>query len=393
MTDPSTHSTEELVQTYMTGAMSRRVFIKRLLALGFSVSAVGAILAACNAAVSSLAPSAAASAAASAAPVASPSPSAAAVAGPVTFVSFGGSYQEAETNAWLKSFATDTGIQVLQDSPSDYSKIKAMVEAGQVTWDVVDVEGEFGLAKDAAILEPIDYSIVQKGGVETGASTYRVEFMTYSSVLGFNTTKTGGKTPAGWADFFDLTKFSGKRHVPTDAHDGLFEATLMADGVAPDKVYPIDVDRALAKLTVIKKQLIYTTSSAQKQDLLSTGEAAMGFIGNGRAYAAKDGGHPVDVQWSGHVDFGDFLVIPKGSPHKDAAMQLIAYIVSTEHNGALSGFISYSPANTNSKLPAAAKPKELTSSYLDLPHVNFDDQYWATNYQAVNDKYQAWKQS
>ncbi len=390
MTNPSTRNTEQLVQSYMTGEMSRRVFIQRLVALGFSASAVGAIVAACSSAASSLAPSAAASAPPTTAPTAAAT---AVVKGPVTFVSWGGSYQEAEDDAWLKSFATETGIEVLQDSPPDYSKIKAMVEAGQVTWDVVDVEGEFGLTKDADILEPIDYAVVSKTGVETGASTYRVGFMTYSSVLGFNTDKTGGQTPAGWADFFDLTKFPGKRHVPTDAHDGLFEACLMADGVAPESVYPIDADRALAKLSVIKEQLIYTTSSAMKQDLLSTGEAVMGFIGNGRAYSAKAEGHPVDVQWSGHVDFGDFLVVPKGSPHKDAAMKLIAYIVSAEHNGALSAFISYSPANTNATLPPAARPDELTSTYLDLPHVTFDDEWWAANYQAVNDKYQAWKQS
>jgi putative spermidine/putrescine transport system substrate-binding protein len=384
MTDESTRRTVQLVESYMTGEMTRRVFIQRLLALGLSLSAVGAILAACGASTST--PSGAT------APSGQP-PTPAGAGGSVVFVSWGGSYQEAETNAWLKSFAKDTGIEVLQDSPPDYSKIKAMVEAGQVTWDVVDVEGEFGLAKDGPILEPIDYSVVPKAGVEGGATTYRVEFMTYSSVLGFNTAKLGNKTPAGWSDFFDLTNFPGKRGVPTDAHDGLFEACLLADGVTPDQIYPIDVDRALAKLSAIKGQLVFTTSSAMKQDLLSTGETAMGFIGNGRAYAAKDSGQPVDVQWNGHIDFGDYLVVPKGSPHKAAAMQLIAYIVAPEHNGALSEYISYSPANTNATLPAAAKPEELTSNYLNLSHVSFSDEWWATNYQAVNDKYQAWKLS
>ena len=164
-----------------------------------------------------------------------------------------------------------------------------MVEAGQVTWDVVDVEGEFGLAKDAAILEEIDYSIVQKAGVETGASTYRVEFMTYSSVLGFNTEKTGGKKPAG------LGRLLRPGEVPRQAPRPDGRPRRPVRGVPPgrrrraDKVYPIDADKTLAKLSAIKDQLIFTTSSAQKQDLLSTGEAVMGFIGNGRAYAAKNG--------------------------------------------------------------------------------------------------------
>jgi putative spermidine/putrescine transport system substrate-binding protein len=368
MTEPV--ATDQVVRAYLRGETTRRAFLQQLLALGLSGPAISALVAARGSSTAT-----------------------AATGGPVTFVSWGGSFQDAETKAWLTPYTTSTGIKIPQDSPPDYSKIKAMVEARQVIWDVVDVEGEFGLAKDGPMLEPIDYTVVSKSGLEGGASTYRVAFMTYSSVLGFNTAKTGGKTPSGWADFFDLKAFPGKRGVPTDAHDGLFEACMLAAGVAPKDVYPIDVDRALAKLTSIKNQLVFTTSSAQKQDLLSTGETVMGFIGNGRAYAAKHGGRPVDVQWNGHIDFGDYLVVPKGSPNKADAMKLIAYIVSPEHNGALSEFISYSPANTKATLPAAAKANELTSSYLHLPHVSFNDEYWATNYQAINDKYQAWKQS
>jgi putative spermidine/putrescine transport system substrate-binding protein len=400
MTDASRRETIELVESYMTGQMSRRVFIQRLLALGLSASAAGAILAACNAAVSSPSPqpsSAPASAPpASAAPV-SAAPSSEALpnlAGQsIVFVSWGGSYQEAEDNAWLKPFAAATSAKILQDSPPDYSKIKAMVEAGQVTWDVIDVEGEFGLDRDGPILEPIDYTVVSKKGVETGATTYRVAFMTYSSVLGYNSSSTKGKVPSGWTDFFDLTAFPGKRGVPTDAHDGLFEACLLADGVAQDQIYPIDADRALAKLTTIKDQLVFTTSSAQKQDLLSTGETAMGFIGNGRAYAAKKEGHPVDVAWSGHVDFADFLVVPKGSPNRAAAMNLIAYIVAPENNAELSKYISYSPANSSAKIPEGVAADELTSSHLDVPYVIFSDEWWSANYDAVNAKYQAWKQA
>src|SRR5262249_20600802 len=183
---------------------------------------------------------------------------------------------------------------------------------------------------------------------------------------------------------FDLKAFPGKRGVPADAHDGLFEACMLAAGVAPKDVYPIDVNRALATLTSIKNQLVSTTSSAQKQDMLSTGETVMGFIGTGRADAAKSTRHPVDVQWSGHIDFEDYLVVPKGSPNKADAMKPIAYIVSPERNGALSEFISYSPANTKAGLPAAAKANELTSNYLNLPTVSFSDEYWAANYQSIN---------
>jgi ABC-type glycerol-3-phosphate transport system substrate-binding protein len=65
---------EELANSYVAGAMSRRVFIFRLLALGLSTSAAGAILAAC-ASTSSPSPASQAPSAGSAGPGGSPSSS------------------------------------------------------------------------------------------------------------------------------------------------------------------------------------------------------------------------------------------------------------------------------------------------------------------------------
>jgi ABC-type glycerol-3-phosphate transport system substrate-binding protein len=69
-------STVELAEEYVAGRMSRRVFIQRLLALGLTTSAAGAILAACTSAATAsptTAPTAAPTAASTAAPTAAPS--------------------------------------------------------------------------------------------------------------------------------------------------------------------------------------------------------------------------------------------------------------------------------------------------------------------------------
>ena len=52
----------------------------------------------------------------------------------VTFISWGGSYQEAETKAWIDPFQQESGVHVIQDSPTDYSKLRTMVEARRVSW-------------------------------------------------------------------------------------------------------------------------------------------------------------------------------------------------------------------------------------------------------------------
>ena len=66
-------------------------------------------------------------------------------------------------------------------------------------------------------------------------------------------------------------------------------------GVTPDKMYPLDVDRAFKKLEEIKPAIsVWWTSGAQSAQLLADGEADMVMAWNGRVSAVKVEGAPVD---------------------------------------------------------------------------------------------------
>ena len=69
-----------------------------------------------------------------------------ALAEDMVFTSWGGTTQDAQAASWAKPFTEKTGINVRQDGPTDYGKLKAMVESGNVDWDVVDVEYDFAIA-------------------------------------------------------------------------------------------------------------------------------------------------------------------------------------------------------------------------------------------------------
>ncbi len=85
----------------------------------------------------------------------------------VNFVSWGGSTQDAQKQAWADPFSKASGITVVQDGPTDYGKLKAMVESGNVQWDVVDVEADFALRAAAeGLLEPLDFSIIQRDKID-----------------------------------------------------------------------------------------------------------------------------------------------------------------------------------------------------------------------------------
>ncbi|TIN50466.1 MAG: extracellular solute-binding protein, partial [Mesorhizobium sp.] len=162
----------------------------------------------------------------------------AAKADEMVFTSWGGTTQEAQTKSWAEPFAASSGIKVLQDGPTDYGKLKAMVDAKNVTWDVVDVEMDFAIkaAKDG-LLEPIDFAAVPKADLDPRFSNeHAVGSFYYSFVLAWNKGAVSGE-PTSWADMFDTKKFPGKRTFYKWSAPGVIEIALLADGVPADKLY------------------------------------------------------------------------------------------------------------------------------------------------------------
>jgi putative spermidine/putrescine transport system substrate-binding protein len=311
----------------------------------------------------------------------------------LTFASFGGVYQEAQRKAWLEPYTALTGVQFTNDENSSNATIKAQVEAGQVTWDVVDVGNDFGLDANKDLLEPLDYTLIPRDEVleNLGAGDYRVPDITYGVVLGYNTDKTAGKVPAGWADFFDTAKIPGKRGAWDYSEGGLFEFALMADGVKPADLYPLDLPRATKKLDTIRNDLVFWASGAESQELIGSGEVAMTMIWNGRAWSAKNTDKkPVEIQWNQQIVTADYLVVPKGSPNKDAAMKFIAYTICAENNAKPSQYIPYGPTNKNAK-PDPAKVPDLSVSNADENSAYFDDKYLIDNFKDIDAAWQAWK--
>jgi putative spermidine/putrescine transport system substrate-binding protein len=154
----------------------------------------------------------------------------------LTFVSFGGVYQEAQRKAWLEPYTELTGVQFTEDENSSNATIKAQVEAGQVTWDVVDVGNDFGLDVHADLLEPLDFNLIPKDelNADLGITDYRIPDITYGVVLAYNTEVLGaGNVPQGWADYFDTAKFPGKRGAWDYSEGGMFEFALMATASPP----------------------------------------------------------------------------------------------------------------------------------------------------------------
>lgn len=316
----------------------------------------------------------------------------AASAAEMVFTSWGGTTQDAEKAAWADKFSAKTGIKVLQDGPTDYGKIKAMVEAGNVSWDVVDVEGDYAVqAGKKGLLEKLDFNVIDKSRLDPRFVTdYSVGSFYYSFVIGYNAdaVKNGPKT---FADLFDTKKFPGKRTFYKWSAPGVIEAALLADGVPPDKLYPLDLDRAFKKLDTIKSDIIWWTGGAQSQQLLASAEAPYGIFWNGRLTALKQTGINVGISWDQNITAADALVVPKGTKHKDEAMKFIAFATSPEAQKEFSLATNYAPINLDSAALMDKAAREALPDAQKATQVNADMNYWADHRDEIGVRWYAWQ--
>ncbi|QXH44892.1 ABC transporter substrate-binding protein [Pseudomonas xanthosomatis] len=310
----------------------------------------------------------------------------------VNFVSWGGTTQDAQKDSWAAPFSKETGIKVVQDGPTDYGKLKAMVESGNVQWDVVDVEADFALrAASEGLLEPLDFTQIQRDKIDPRfVSDHGVGSFFFSFVLGYNEGKLGANKPVDWTALFDTKTYPGKRALYKWPSPGVLELALLADGVAPDKLYPLDLDRAFKKLDTIKKDIVWWGGGAQSQQLLASGEASLGQFWNGRLYALQQDGAPVGVSWKQNLVMADFLVIPKGAKNKDAAMKFLAKASGAQGQADFANATAYAPVNTDS---VARLDKQLATNLpTNYPNdqVTLDFAYWAKNGQAIAARWNEW---
>ena len=310
----------------------------------------------------------------------------------VVFTSWGGTTQTAQRAAWAAKFMAKTKINVKQDGPTDYGKLKAMVEAGSPSWDVVDVEGDYAVqAGEKGLLEKLDFTIIDKSKLDPRFVTdYSVGSFYYSFVIGCN--KTAAKAcPTTWADLFDAQKFPGKRTFYKWSAPGVIEAALLADGVAADKLYPLDLDRAFKKLDTIKRDIVWWSGGAQSQQLLISGEAPFGSFWNGRLTAIEKTGVAVDVSWDNNITAADSLVVPKGVKDKKAAMEFIAVATSAQGQADFATETGYAPTNLAS---AALMSPDIAKTLPDkqtAKQINADMGYWAKNRDAIAERWYAWQ--
>jgi putative spermidine/putrescine transport system substrate-binding protein len=315
----------------------------------------------------------------------------------LTFVSYGGIYQDGQMKAAVTPFAEDSSAKILQDGPTDNAKIKTQVTSGNVSWDVIDTTNVVAAQQCGKLFMPLDTSIVDTSKIPAGALTDKcsVPAMGYGLVIVYNTKKYGANPPKTWADFYDTARFPGKRTIEGGTGDidpGVLEGALLADGVSPHDMYPIDVKRALAKMSSIKKDIVFWSTGAQSQQLIESGQVDMALVWSGRAYSAVKNGAPFAPLWDQWMPEADMLAVPVGAKNPKASFALINYYLGAKQQEKLTELTSYSPVNVDAKpqLDELAQSFMTTTPEHTKQAFKEDLAWWAKNHDAMVSEYTNW---
>ncbi|MDR3434150.1 MAG: ABC transporter substrate-binding protein [Rouxiella aceris] len=317
----------------------------------------------------------------------------------LTVISFGGLNKDAQDKAFYKPFAAaNLGTIEPGEYNGEMARIRAMVETGQVGWDVVEVETpELVRGCEEGLFEPLDWSklgdkshYVPAAVTECGAGIF-----VWSTVLTYDAKKLA-KAPTSWADFWNEKAFPGKRALRKSAKFTL-EIALLADGVKREDVYkvlatPQGVERAFKKLDELKPYIQWWESGAQPLQWLVSGDVVMTSAYNGRVSAAVKEGHDFKMVWDNSLYDLDNWAIVKGSKHKALAEQFIAFANKPENQKVYAENIPYGPTETSVTAMIDAKTAaDLPTSAKNLASaLPVDTKFWIEHGEELEQRFNAW---
>ncbi|RDJ19896.1 extracellular solute-binding protein [Bosea caraganae] len=309
---------------------------------------------------------------------------AAADTGKVVISSYGGSFQDAQKKAFFEPYAKATGSRVTDTTGTGHAKVKAMVASRNITWDVIsaDAAAYENEVKDD-LLEPIDYSVVKSDGIPADLrKQYGVGYMKFAQNMAWNKTKFPNGLTA--AQFFD-PKVKARRVMLALPYYNL-EFALLADGVKPADLYPLDVDRGLKVIDRIKDQVVGFKPPSDLQALIQQGEVDLAFGPGGRIDNAIKAGAGWAYGYEASVTVVEYWAVIKGAPNKAEAMKFINFAAQPQAQAELPRHIFYGPTNVDAlKLvdPAVTKGLPGNPENEKLGGV-LNSKWWNENLEAVS---------
>jgi spermidine/putrescine-binding protein len=347
---------ERLVGELESGGVSRRDFVRRAMALGLSVSSVGALLSACGGGGEKGGQAGEGAAQAEGG------------LGPIE--------KELHIYNWSDYIAEDTvpnfekefGVKVTYDTYESNEEMVAKLQAGATGYDIIVPSGYIIPVLVATdLISPLNKKYLANWGnvapmfqdlPSDPGNTYTVPWQWGTTGVAYRTDKV--KPPVdSWAVFHDM-KYHGKMTMMDDRRE-VIGAFLRYRGHSLNSTDPQQLARAKADAVEAKKHLKAYISAPVKAQLIS-GDVWIAQLWNGDTTQAKaeQPNLAYAIPKEGCTIWGDSMCVPKSAPNKRAAHEWMNYILRPDVGSALSNATGYGTPNA-----AAAKLLDTPVPYPD----------------------------
>ncbi|WP_242010659.1 extracellular solute-binding protein [Acetobacter musti] len=267
----------------------------------------------------------------------------------LTIADVGAEPSAAMRRAFYEPFEKETGIRVIAvpHAADPVTQFRLMVETRSYIWDLcmLNTEHVARLQHDGRYFEPLHLTPADTADLLPGMfSDVWLGFSVYAVMMAWQTASFPKGGPSSWPEFWDVGRFPGRRSLCRSPAATL-ELALLADGVPPDRLYPLDVDRAFSSLARLRDHVaIWWSSGAQNTLLLESDEVDLSDTWSSRAQAAVSAGAPVTLVWNG-LYVTDGWCIPTGCPRAGIARAFVRYCARADRQAEYARHIANGPTN------------------------------------------------
>lgn len=310
----------------------------------------------------------------------------------LVLISWGGAYRESIEANYVKPFTQETGIPVVISDTPDLAKVKAQVMTKNVEWDVFDGVGSMAMSgQKEGYWEPLDKSVIDLSHLGAGVYPNTAAFYMAAGGIAWDPKRyPDGKHPVNFKQYWDAAKYPGRRSFRTRVSETL-EAALIADGVAPRSLYPLDVDRAFKALDRIKPHVAkWIEQTPQTITLLQQNEVDFTYTYASRVKPAAVGGQSIQFSFDQTLNVAEYVQVLKGAPNKQAAMKFVAFMLRPDRLAAFCEQLGLAPNSDKATALLSPEAKKWVPNMASPNNAVIDDAWWAANYAPLERRFKEW---
>ncbi len=278
----------------------------------------------------------------------------------------------------LDAFGKEYGLKVNYDTYASNEELLAKLQAGASQYDVI-IPSDYtvGIMISQGMLEPIDITQIPnfanvddqfKNPAYDPGNKYTVPYQWGSVGIAVNTDKVT-KTITKYADLWDPA-FKGQLVVLDDERE-IIGMTLLTLGYDKNSTDPAQLEAAKKKLIELTPNIKLYDSDSPKTALLS-GEAVAGVVWNGEAALAHQENAKIAyiLPEEGMGLWVDNLAVPKGAPHKDAAIAFLNWVLRPDMSILITKAFPYSSVNKAALELLKTSDPATYEAYMSYPATN-----------------------